>query len=324
LPERTPDGSPWPLVSVVTPSFRQAAFLEETLRSVLLQGYPNLEYLVVDGGSQDGSVAIIRAYERWLAHWVSEPDRGQSHAINKGMARARGQFVLWVNSDDLLLPGALGRAVAALQAQPAAGMLYSDGLWIDERSATLRLQVSGPLDLRGLLMEREFGVPQPTAVMRCAAWEAAGGLNERLHMAMDFDLWVRIALRFPIIYLPGAPLAGLRFHASQKTQTRVGEDRAATMTVIERALRDPACPPGLALAHSTNYAMCALDLAAELLRPGGDWRAGMRYLLRAVSLRPTAVIPEIALRQAVHTYRRLAPPSVQRGLRRLRGTSVEY
>ena len=112
LPPTAPGGHPWPLISIVTPSFNQGAYLEEAIRSILLQGYPNLEHILIDGGSTDGSVAIIKKYERWFTHWVSERDRGQAHAINKGLARCTGEIFNWINSDDYLMAGAL-RKIAA-------------------------------------------------------------------------------------------------------------------------------------------------------------------------------------------------------------------
>src|SRR5437773_6556922 len=124
----------WPRISVITPSFNQGQFLEETIRSVLLQGYPNLDYIIIDGGSTDGSVEVVKKYEPWLTYWVSEPDRGQSHAINKGWQRAHGDVLAWLNSDDTYNPDALRCAAEALQQNPAAGMVYSDMNYIDVSS----------------------------------------------------------------------------------------------------------------------------------------------------------------------------------------------
>ena len=107
LPDKMPNGSDWPRISIVTPSYNQGKFLEETIRSVFLQGYPNLEYIIIDGGSTDNSIEIIKKYEPWLTYWVSEKDRGQSHAINKGFEHATGEIYGWLNSDDYFLPRAL-------------------------------------------------------------------------------------------------------------------------------------------------------------------------------------------------------------------------
>ena len=123
LPSRMTDSTPWPRISIVTPSYNQGQYLEETIRSVLLQGYPNLEYLVIDGGSTDESVELLQRYDQWIAHWVTEPDRGQPHALNKGLARCTGDILGWINSDDLLLPEALSHLAVAAKKHPRAMIL---------------------------------------------------------------------------------------------------------------------------------------------------------------------------------------------------------
>ncbi len=131
LPDTMPDGRPWPRISIVTPSYNQGQFIEETIRSILLQGYPNLEYIVIDGGSTDGSVDTIRKYSNWLTYWASEPDRGQAHAINKGFIRSTGDLHGWINSDDLLLPRALHLLADAHARHPESILLGDVENFID-------------------------------------------------------------------------------------------------------------------------------------------------------------------------------------------------
>lgn len=318
-PETMADGSSWPRVSVVTPSYNQGQFIEETIRSVLLQGYPNLEYIIIDGGSTDGTVDIIRKYEPWLAYWVSEADRGQSHAINKGWQRATGEVLAYLNSDDFYLPGAIVRAVETLFADQAAALVYSDGRWIDENNRFLKLQQSGPLDARKLLSDASpVGIPQPTAFMRREAVQIVGWVDENLHMAMDYDLWVKLALRYPLIYISGPPLAALRMHADMKTKGRVLEDLLSSRSVLERGLSDPNCPPGLSTKGNKAYAKICLDLALLYLQ-NSKVRISMEYYLRALKSSPAETAWQSLSRLLVHSYRMVIPAGIQDWVRRLRG-----
>jgi glycosyltransferase involved in cell wall biosynthesis len=313
------DGSPWPRVSIVTPSYNQGRFIEETIRSVLLQGYPNLEYIIMDGGSTDGTVDIIRKYEPWLAYWVSEKDRGQSHAVNKGWQRATGEILAYLNSDDLYLPGAIHRAVEALSQNQTAALVYSDGIWIDEAGGFLKLQQSGPLDARQMLTGASpFGIPQPTAFMRRDAVQMVGWLDESLHMAMDFDLWVKLALRNPLHYVNGPSLAMLRVHADMKTAVRMLEDRVCTLSALERGLSDPHCPSGLSTMGNKAYARLCLDLAIMHLQ---DLKVGLskEYFIRALRSSPTETLNLSLNRFLVQSYRTVIPAGVQHWVRRLRG-----
>ena len=214
MPDTMPDGSPWPRVSIVTPSYNQGQYVEETIRSVLLQGYPNLEYIIVDGGSTDASVDVIRRYEPWLAYWVSEPDEGQSDAINKGFSQATGSVLAWLNSDDRLRPAGLQTLLSSLHRQPEIGIVYGKCSLIDERG-----QVTGEFPTSEFCLERHLIVdlvPQPATLFRKVVWDRCGPLREDFHYIMDYVLWTRAALSFPVAYLP-ITVADTRLHDLSKT-----------------------------------------------------------------------------------------------------------
>ena len=202
-----------PRLSVITPSYNQAAFLEMTLRSVLRQDYPNLEYMVIDGASTDGSVAIIERYASQLAWWVSEQDQGQADAINKGFARATGEIVAWINSDDVYLQGTLHKAVEALQAHPQWVMVHGNMLSIDAHSQVTNEQVFGDWGLDGLMRFQIIG--QPTVFMRRKALAKAGFLDAKFNLLLDNQLWLRIAQSGPIGHLPQL-WAAARYHPGAK------------------------------------------------------------------------------------------------------------
>lgn len=206
-----------PLVSIVTPSYNQARFLEATLRSVLEQDYPNMEYLVVDGASSDGSVEIIHRYADRLAWWVSEKDSGQSEAINKGLRRARGEFVGWLNSDDIYLPGAVSAAVKIFQSHPQAGLVYGDAQAIDADGKPFNLMRARQYTLADLMA---FNIIcQPAAFMRRSVLDEAGYLDPVYQLLMDNLLWMCMARKAPIVYTPQI-WAAARYHDQAKNRTR--------------------------------------------------------------------------------------------------------
>lgn len=204
-----------PLVSIVTPSFNQARFLEKTIESVLAQTYPCIEYIVIDGGSSDGSAALIEKYADRLAYWVSEPDQGQTDAINKGFAQASGEIMAWLNSDDTYHPEAVARAVAALQAHPEVGLVYGDANFIDEHGNVLgrfpARQTSHARIRRGYVH-----IPQQAAFWRAGLWRQVGPLDPSFYFAMDYDLWVRLSAVSEIRYVQEV-WANFRLHGGSKT-----------------------------------------------------------------------------------------------------------
>jgi glycosyltransferase involved in cell wall biosynthesis len=214
-------GEHLPLVSIVTPSFNQADFLEETIRSVLGQDYPALEYLIVDGGSTDGSLEIIQRYAGQLAWWVSEPDQGQTDAINKGFARARGDILAWLNSDDTYLPGAIGEVVDYFQSHPEAGMVYGDANLVDEDGQVIGRFPAAQTDYRRL-RRGYVHIPQQAAFFRASLWRQVGPLDPSFYFAMDYDLWVRLARLAPLHSVPRM-WANFRLHGGGKST--IADDR---------------------------------------------------------------------------------------------------
>ncbi len=192
---------PDPRVTVVTPSFNQGRFIRATIESVLSQDYPNLEYIVMDGGSTDETASVVRDYAGRLT-WISERDRGQSHAINKGFRLGRGEILSWLNSDDVFLPGAVATAVTALQRSPRAGAVYGEVYLMDVAGkVTGRFPATEPFNLWKLIHLSDY-ILQQTAFFRRSVLDEVGYLDERLHYVMDWDLLIRIAKRHRLEYVP--------------------------------------------------------------------------------------------------------------------------
>lgn len=206
-----------PLVSVVTPSLNQARFLEATIQSVLAQDYPRIEYIVVDGGSTDESAEVIRRYESRLAWWVSEKDEGQTDAINKGLAHATGDILAWLNSDDTYAPGAVAAAVDAFGRCPECGLIYGAANYLSEDGRVIGRFPAAQTDYRRL-RQGYVHIPQQAAFFRADLWRSVGPLDKSFYFAMDYDLWVRIARRAKVKYVPQT-WANFRLHGGAKTIT---------------------------------------------------------------------------------------------------------
>ena len=251
-----------PLVSIVTPSYNQAEYLEATLRSVLAQDYPELEYIVIDGGSTDGSVEIIQQYADQLAYWVSEPDKGQADAINKGLRRARGKYAAWLNSDDIYLPDAISQAVSVLEANPQAGLVYGQLRSINaagEHFNTIRYQ---QYSLDDLLAFRIIG--QPSVFMRGEVLAKSDYLSLDFHYLLDHHLWIQLAMQTDLMYVP-REWAAARHHPTAKNVAQAAGFGEEAYRIIDWAKTQP---------------QLAARIAAQEKRVwGGAHRLNARYLL---------------------------------------------
>lgn len=271
-----------PLVTIITPSYNQAAYLEQTIQSVFEQDYPNLEYFVVDGGSTDGSLKIIEKYADRIAWWVSEPDDGQADAINKGFLRARGEIVAWLNSDDLYLPGAISAAVKALQAHPEIGMVYADLQSIDRWGSVFNTITYQQYDLTDLLAFQIIG--QPTVFLRRSLLDQTGLLDTSYNFLLDHHLWIRIARLAEIRYVPSV-WAAARHHPLAKNAAqaaRFGEDAFRVLAWAESQ-------PDLAEIIARNARLIragVYTLDAHYLLDGGEAARALKAYGKVLLARP--------------------------------------
>jgi glycosyltransferase involved in cell wall biosynthesis len=268
-----PDNAMQPTVSIITPSFQQGAFIEATIRSVLTQDYPHIEYLIIDGGSTDGTLDILKRQTDPRLTWISEPDRGQADALNKGMQRARGELITFINSDDLLLPGAVRAAVEFLQTNPDADLVYGDGEYIDADGRLIDRYQSTPFDLAATLLDRQI-LAQPGAFWRRRVSDQIGLFDIDLHYRFDFDYWLRAALAgFHLQYLPGN-CAAYRLHETSKTVSQHDQFVDDWQQITRKALAHPAFPESL---------RALIPKIEEVVRWGklkARWAHGERNVLR--------------------------------------------
>lgn len=222
IPETMPDGRPWPWISIVTPSYNQGQFIEETIRSVLLQGYPNAEYIVIDGGSTDNSVEIIQKYEPWLTQWVSEPDEGQSHAINKGLEHCTGSIFNWINSDDQLAPGALAE-VARIWSRTNPHLIAGGGVTVDANSHSMikDWEPRPPKQPIDFVLDNRISLSQPSTFLSLQLFRQMGGLRQELHYVLDWELYLRCTLHLRTQFrtvTTSSKLSLAQDHPNAKTQ----------------------------------------------------------------------------------------------------------
>jgi glycosyltransferase involved in cell wall biosynthesis len=272
-----------PLVSIITPSYNQADYLEKTIRSVLEQDYPNIEYLVVDGGSKDNSVDIIRKYEQRINWWVSEPDTGQADALNKGLARANGEIVAWLNSDDVYRPGAVRQAVEALQQNPEVGFVYSKLHSIDRSGEVFNTITYEQFDLLDLLSFRIIG--QPTVFMRRSVLQQAGPLDASYNYLLDHHLWLRMLRLAPIKYFP-VTWAAARHHPSAKNVAQAARFGEEAFRILKWAENEPVLGD-IVRKHTRTVRAGAHRLDARYLLDGGEPAMALKAYGRVLGLRPS-------------------------------------
>lgn len=254
-----------PTLSLVTCSFQQGRYLEHTIRSVLDQRYAGLEYVVIDGGSQDESVGIIRKYAADLAYWVSEPDGGQTDALIKGFRRATGEIMGWLCSDDLLLPGALTTVGKFFAENPDVMAAYGDALWIDGDGRFIRPKKEARFNRFVFLYDHNY-VPQPSMFWRRGLHQSVGGLDARFDLAMDADLWDRFSRVTRIARIP-AYLSCMRFYPEQKTFSRRGDGRREDAAIRSRQSEQPGW-----MSHALRLVARGMRVCAKA-RQGGYWAA---------------------------------------------------
>jgi len=278
-----------PLVSIVTPSYNQAAYLEIAIRSVLEQDYPHIEYLVADGGSTDGSAEIIQKYADRLAWWASEKDEGQADGANKGFRRAKGEIVGWLNSDDVYHPGAIAGAVAAFEANPEAGLVFSDVDSIDGSGELINVMRFGPRSLEDLMAFKI--ISQPGVFMRRALLEQVGYLDPQYHLLLDHHLWLRMARLAPLVYMPGVRWSAARFHAAAKNVAQAdafGRDASRIAEWLSSAPEFAAFLPK----NQRKVWAGAHRLNAFYLLDGGQPGAALKAYWKGFWQSPAAVLPD--------------------------------
>ena len=239
-----------PLVTIVTPSYNQGRFIRATIESVLSQDYPRIEYIVIDGGSQDETAEIVKEYSDRLA-WISERDRGQSHAINKGFQKAQGEIVAWLNSDDTILPGAVSHAVGAFERNPDLGAVYGEGYRMDiDGNIQGRFPATEPFNLWKLVYLYDY-ILQQTTYFRRSVFDEIGFLDEGLHWGMDWDILIRIGKRYMLEYVPEY-MGCLREYGGAKTFAGGGQ-RFRELVSIQRRHTDLRYPPGYVVYGLDTY-----------------------------------------------------------------------
>jgi glycosyltransferase involved in cell wall biosynthesis len=247
-----------PKISVVTPSLNQSQFLEETILSVRGQEYPNLEHIIMDGGSTDGTLEILEKYQNtYNLRWISEPDKGQSDAINKGFRIAQGDIIGWVNSDDTYMPGAVIKAVEVFNTRPDIGWVYGNGYWVDSDGRVLCVYQGKPFDYKELVVNGMYFIPQPSLFFRRNLLNNIGFLDENIHTTMDYDFFLRLGLRARAEYIP-AIMATRRLHSGAKSIGIITSFYKDVLRALNKLFDTPALPGDIRKFERQAYSKCYL------------------------------------------------------------------
>lgn len=270
------------MVSIVTPSYNKGSFIEETILSVKNQTYPHIEHIVVDGGSTDETLDILRKYSDSLI-WISEPDEGQSDAINKGWRMSRGEIVAYLNADDTYMPWAVQTAVEFLAENPDVAMVYGDCNIIDEHGQVIGQYPTKEFALRQILCGFCI-VPQPSVFLRRAVLDKVGYVNTDLYAAMDLDLWIRIGLKFKIRYVPRV-LASFRRYPGTKSVSEIPRFSEERFAILDKIFSNLELPKEIRSLRNRaySYAHCEMGVGYYMQR---QMKKARLHLIRSIMLSP--------------------------------------
>lgn len=279
------------LVSIITPSYNQSKYLEQTILSVLNQDHPRIEYIVIDGASTDGSMEIIGKYADRLAYWESVKDKGQADAINKGFARASGDIVAWLNSDDYYLPSTVSAAVKVFEENPDAVLVYGNMLAVDENGATFNTFTYKQGTLEDLLCFQIIG--QPAVFMRRSALQKTNGLDTSFHFLLDHFLWIKIAGHGQILHV-NQIWSAARYHAEAKNRAKAAEFGLEAFRILDAVSLDESLAPLLANV-SRRAKASAHRVDARYLLDGGFPARSLAAWMRALFIHPPTALARLNL-----------------------------
>jgi len=271
-----------PLVSIVTPSFNKGPYIEETILSIRNQTYKNIEHIVIDGGSTDETLSILKKYSNNLV-WISEPDLGQSDAINKGWKLAKGDIIAYLNADDTYLPDTVGIAVNFFLKHPETGMIYGDGILSDEKGRFLINFTAGEFNIKNLIFCQD-NILQPAVFLRKTVFETIGDVDADLHLAMDLDYWIRTGLQYKVNYIPHQ-LATAKIYLDAKSSAQMHKYVMEYEHILEKLFSNPQLPHDIKLLEKDAYNFVYVKGGLDYLHVKMG-REGMRYLWKAFRMNP--------------------------------------